>query len=404
MQGPIIIVGAGQAGVQVADSLRQENYAGRILLIGDETHLPYQRPPLSKDFLAGVVTEAQLLLRTPDMLARKNIELITNIRVNAVDRAAKTVALSDGRVLAYEGLALTTGCRARPLPMQGGAHEGVMTLRGIDDTRHIAKAMKAADNIVVIGGGFIGLEIAATARGFGKTVTVLEAGDRLMARAVSPVISEYFRKHHESRGVRIRLGAKLVGIASHEDHVKAVETAEGELIPADLVIVGIGIIPNTELAQAAGLECEGGIVVDASSRTSDPSIVAAGDCTVRRENGRMLRLESVQNAVEQGKSAAAALMGRDRPFTACPWFWSDQFDVKLQMAGLSAGYDQAVIRGSIDDGVFSAFYFRDGKLLGSDSVNQPREHMATRRMLDKNVSPTPEQTADLTFNFQTLLK
>lgn len=405
MQGPIIILGAGQAGVQIADSLRQESYAGRIILIGEEPYGPYQRPPLSKDFLAGVVTQDQLALRTPEMLAKKDIEFLPRTRATKVDLAGKTVSLSDGRKLSFEGLAFATGCRARPLPVPGADLPGVFTLRGIDDTLGIAEALKTAQNVAVIGGGFIGLEIAATCRGFGKNVTLVETADRLMARAVSPVISQWFLEHHRKQGVRVVLEAKAIGIREQEGRAAGVELASGEFIPADLVVIGIGILQNSELAKEAGLECNGGIVVDSCARTSHPGVVAAGDCTVRLlPDGLRLALESVQNAMEQGKSAAAALMGRERPFTACPWFWSDQYDVKLQMAGLSAGYDQIVLRGALEDRAFSAFYFRDGKMLASDSVNQPKDHMATRRMLDKNVSPTPEQAADQAFNFQTLLK
>jgi 3-phenylpropionate/trans-cinnamate dioxygenase ferredoxin reductase subunit len=226
-----------------------------------------------------------------------------------------------------------------------------------------------------------------------------------MARAVTPVISEHFLDIHRQRGVHVELGAKVVGLSGRTGHVASVETADGKSWPADAVVIGIGVIPNDDLGRALGLACDAGVIVDACSRTSNPAVVAAGDCTARRmDDGRLLRLESVHNAVEQGKSAAAALMGRDRPFVATPWFWSDQYEEKLQMAGLSAGHDRTVIRGSRDGNAFSAFYFRDGKLLGSDSVNQPKDHMATRRMLDKKVNPTPEQAADSSFNFQTLLK
>ena len=297
MQGPVVIIGAGQAGVQIADSLRQEGYEGQIFLVGEETYGPYQRPPLSKDYLAGVVTQQQLMLRTPDMLARKNIELITGVAVVSIDPAGRRVHLADGRVLAYEGLAFATGCRARPLPTSATVAEGVMTLRGIDDTRRISESLEKATNVVVIGGGFIGLEVAGTARGFGKKVTVLEGADRLMARAVSPVVSEYFLKAHRERGVDIVLGTKVTGLKGERGHVTGVETLGGKTYPADVVIVGIGIIPNTELAQSIGAHCEGGIVVDDCARTSLPGVMAAGDCTVRRTASGMLRLESVQNAV-----------------------------------------------------------------------------------------------------------
>jgi len=406
MDKPILIIGAGQAGMQIADSLRQEGYEGRVLMIGEEAYPPYQRPPLSKDFLAGTVTQEQLLLRAPDVLERKKIELHTHARVVKIDASAQRVELSDGTQLDYAKLALTTGCRARPLPVAGADLQNVLTLRTLDDTKTLAAALAQAQNIVVIGGGFIGLELAATARGMGKQVTLLEGADRLMARAVSPIISSYFRDYHQAQGVRIILQAQVQEISGEAGKANGVTTKDGHSYPADLVIVGIGIVPNSELAQDIGLECHNGIIVDVYSRTSNSDIVAAGDCTVRKGSApdQWLRLESVQNAVEQGKSAAASLLGRERAFTAAPWFWSDQYEVKLQMAGLSAGYDQTALRGTIESGSFSVFYFRDGKLLGADSVNQPKEHMATRRMLDKGVSPSPEQVQDLSFNFQTLLK
>ena len=406
MDKPILILGAGQAGLQIADSLRQDGYEGRILLIGEEAYPPYQRPPLSKDFLAGIVTQEQLLLRSPEVLQRKNIELHTHALIVKIDHRAHQVELSNGTKLDYARLAFATGCRARPLPVPGADLENVLTLRTLDDTKSLAQSLTKAHNIVVIGGGFIGLELAATARGMGKSVTLLEGANRLMARAVSPIISDYFLDHHQKQGVQIHLNAQVSALQGQAGKVTSVATKDGQTHPADLVIVGIGIIPNDELAKSIGLECHNGIVVDACSRTSDPDIVAAGDCTVRKaaEPDQWLRLESVQNAVEQGKSAAASLLGRERPFTAAPWFWSDQYDVKLQMAGLSAGFDTTAIRGTIESGSFSLFYFRNGRLLGADSVNQPKEHMATRRMLDKGVSPSLEQAQDLAFNFQALLK
>ena len=406
MDKPILIIGAGQAGLQIADSLRQDGFEGRVLLMGEEAYPPYQRPPLSKDFLAGLVSQDQLLLRSPEVLQRKNIELQTNAHIVRIDTSAQHVELSNGTRQEYSRLAFATGCRARPLPVPGADLENVLTLRTLDDTKSLSKSLTHAQKIVVIGGGFIGLELAATARGMGKEVTLLEGANRLMARAVSPIISDYFLSYHKNQGVHIHLNAQVSELRGDKGKVQSVETKDGHSHKADLVIVGIGIIPNDELAKSIGLMCHNGIIVDACSRTSDPSIVSAGDCTVRKgtEPDQWLRLESVQNAVEQGKSAAAALMGRERPFTAAPWFWSDQYEVKLQMAGLSAGFDTTAIRGTIESGSFSVFYFKAGKLLGADSVNQPKEHMATRRMLDKGVSPSLEQAQDLSFNFQTLLK
>lgn len=401
--GPIVIVGAGQSGLQVAESLRSEGYAGQILMVGDEPCPPYHRPPLSKAYLAGEASEAQLTIRAPEALAKKRIEFIPDVGVQSIDRARTLLTLTDGRKLAYAGLALATGSRARPLPVPGAGLDGVFALRTLADTRRVAAALDTAQHVVVIGGGFIGLEFAAVAAKQGKAVTVLEAAERLMARVVAPPVSDFYAGLHRRHGVAIELGAQvsaLVGKAGEQqDRVAAVRTADGREFAADLVIVGIGIQPNSELAEAAGLACERGIVVDACSRTADPRIVASGDCTARRlDDGSLLRLESVQNAVEQGKSAAAALLGKERPFTAAPWFWSDQYDVKLQMVGLSSGYDEVVMRGEAAEQRFSVFYFRTGRLIAIDSINQPQVHMTGRKLLDKGNHLRSAQAADPAFD------
>jgi 3-phenylpropionate/trans-cinnamate dioxygenase ferredoxin reductase subunit len=394
----IVIIGAGQAGLQTAESLRSEGYAGDLLMIGDEQRPPYQRPPLSKAYLLGEYSEAQLTLRAPEALARKGIKLRLGTTVGSIDRAAKQLVLGDGERLEYSGLCLATGSRPRPLPFPGAELENVFPLRTLDDTRAIAAALPAVQQVVVIGGGFIGLEFAAVARKLGKEVVVLEAAERLMPRVVPPLLSDFYARLHARHGVRIEVGAQVAAIVGREGRVVAVRSADGRDFPAGLVVAGIGILPNSELAEAAGLECERGIVVDACSRTSDPAIVAAGDCTARRlADGGLLRLESVQNAVEQGKSAAAALLGKERPFTASPWFWSDQYDVKLQMVGLSAGHDNLVLRGDPATQNFSVFYYRADKLIAVDSVNRPNDHMPARKLLQLGLSPTPAQAADPDF-------
>jgi 3-phenylpropionate/trans-cinnamate dioxygenase ferredoxin reductase subunit len=384
----IVIIGAGQAGLQTAESLRSEGYVGEVLMIGDEPRPPYQRPPLSKAYLLGEFSEAQLTIRAPEALARKNITLMSGVSVTAIDRAAKQVRLSDGRVIDYAGLCLATGSRPRPLPVPGAELANVLPLRTLADTQAIAALLPQVQRVVVIGGGFIGLEFAAVARKLGKEVVVLEGADRLMPRAVTPMLSEFYRDLHVAHGVRIELVAAVSAIDGAAGKVAAVRSADGREFPADLVVVGIGIIPNTELAQQAGLECDRGIVVDACSRTSDPAIVAAGDCTARRlPDGSLLRLESVQNAIEQGKSAAAALLGKERPFTAAPWFWSDQYDVKLQMVGLAAGHDRTELRGEPATHKFSAFHYRGETLLAVDSINRPEDHMPARKLLDRGGTP-----------------
>jgi 3-phenylpropionate/trans-cinnamate dioxygenase ferredoxin reductase subunit len=408
----MVIVGAGLAGLTVAEALRADGYAGPVTMIGDEPHAPYQRPPLSKAYLLGEIHEEQLVMRAPELLAKKNIALMNGVAagnsrgigVTAIDRAAARVTLSDGATLPYDGLALCTGSRLRPLPLAGADLAGVLGLRSLDDARTIAAALETARSVVVIGGGFIGLEVAAVARKKGKAVTVLEAADRLMARVVPPLISQFYFDLHAGHGVEIVLGAMVGELVGTGGSIAAVRTKDGREFAADLVIVGIGVIPNAELAQAAGIECNGGIVVDACSRTSDPAIVAAGDCTARRlPDGLLRRLESVQNAVEQGRSAAAALLGREREFSAAPWFWSDQYDVKLQMLGLAAGHDEAVTRGDVAARKFSVFYYRAGRLIAMDSINQPADHMTARKLFEKGAFPTPAQAADAGFALNSLL-
>ena len=404
MSAPIIIVGAGQAGLQTAESLRSEGYTGDLLMVGSEALPPYHRPPLSKAYLLGEFAESQLTIRAPEALARKGIQFLPGVTVTAIDRTAKRVSLSDERQLEYAGLCLATGSRARPLTVPGANLRNVLPLRTLDDTRTIAATLRSVQQVVVIGGGFIGLEFAAVARKLGKDVVVLEAAERLMPRVVPPLMSDFYTRLHARHGVRIELNAQVSEITGIDGRAAAVLTGDGRSFPAGLVVAGIGILPNLELAQAAGLDCDRGIVVDACSRTSDASIVAAGDCSVRRlTNGTLQRLESVQYAVEQDKSAAAALLGKERPFTANPWFWSDQYDVKLQMAGLSSGHDTTVLRGDPEAQKFSCFYYRNDKLIAVDSVNRPEDHLPARKLLDTGITPSPVQAADPDVALGTLL-
>lgn len=408
-QAPLVIVGAGQAGVQIAESLRQEGYGGELLLIGNESHPPYQRPPLSKKWLLEPGAYSALALRGAEALARRRIELKLDSEVIAIDRAASQLQLANGERLHYSQLALATGASARELPVPGAALGQVLSLRSIGDSAAISAAIRrcaaAGRPVVVIGGGFIGLEVAASARKLGAAVTVLEGLPRLMSRVTAPIVSEAFERVHRAHGVELLFNAQVTRLVGGADGVEAVCTADGHEHAAGCVIVGIGVVPDDRLAALAGLACDRGILVDDCARTSDASIVAAGDCTARRlADGRLLRLESVQNAVEQAKSAAAALLGRERPFVAAPWFWSDQYDIKLQMVGLSHGYDQVVTRGDLQKPAFSAFYFRTGRLIAVDSLSRVQDHMQSKRLLDHGLSPTPEQAADPQFELQSLLK
>lgn len=408
MTAPFIILGAGQAGVQAAEALRILRHDGAILLLGDEPHGPYHRPPLSKAWLAGEMDATQLAMRTPEALARKNIELRTHTRVTAIDRAARCLTLADGSTLEYAGLVLATGSTPRPLPVPGGDATGVHMLRSRDDASTIAARMAMCAErhlpVVVVGGGFIGLEVAATARKKGLAVSVLEAAPRLLSRVLAPRLSEWFAELHRGHGVQLVLDAQIAAIDTGEDGaVAGVRMADGTVFPAGLVVVGIGVSANDSLARAAGLACDRGIVVDACGRTSDPLVFAAGDCTARsHSDGTLLRLESIQNATEQGKSVAAALLGQERPFTTTPWFWSDQYDKKLQMAGLSGGADQWVVRGDMAAGPFGVYYFRAAILIAVDTINSGREHLQARKLMDAGTSPTPEQAADTTFDLGSL--
>lgn len=408
-EGDIVIIGAGQAGVQAAEALRAGSFAGTITLLGNEPHGPYHRPPLSKAWLAGEMDAAQLVMRAPEMLARKGITLRTDTTVTAIDRATQTVRLADGSALPYTGLVLATGATPRNLPLPGGDSIGVLALRGRDDASAIADRLALCIDqqrpVVVIGGGFIGLEVAATARKKGLAVTVLEAAPRLLGRVLAPVLSDWYADLHRGHGVQLLLGAQITAMEVGSDGtVAGVRLTDGTVLPAGLVVVGIGVTANDELARAAGLDCDRGIVVDACGRTSDPQIVAAGDCTARRlADGSLLRLESVQNATEQGKSAAAALLGQDRAFTATPWFWSDQYDKKLQMAGLSTGADHWAVRGDMAAGSFSVYHFRGERLLAVDSVSATKDHLQARKLLDAGVSPSPAQAADAGFDLASLL-
>ena len=388
----VVIIGGGQGGFQVAVSLRAEGYQERITLIGDEPGIPYQRPPLSKGFLLGKQEQRHAELRPAAFYETHSITLLT-ARVTAIDRLSRKVVLDSGEQIEYDALVLATGARNRLLP-----HEGVFYLRTLPEANEIRQRLAAANDVVVIGGGFIGLEVAAAARTLNKQVTVIEGQARLMARVVAPVVSEFFRAQHEAKGVDILLNAKLSGINEQE-----VLLGERTRRPADLVIAGIGVEPNVELAREAGLPVGNGITVNENLQTPDERVFAIGDCA---ESPNMFaeivcRLESVQNAVDQAACVAKAIVGRPAPYGAVPWFWTDQYDIHLQMAGLPTGFDQVVTRGDPESRKFSVFYYRAGKLRAVDSVNRPADHLAARKLIGARSALSPDQAKDESFDLKT---
>ena len=405
----VLIVGAGQAGMQIAVSLRDNGFDGRIELVGEEPHGPYQRPPLSKAFLHGTADIESLELRAPSFYVDNKIVVVSDEKVVSVDLSGERgLAVTDtGREIHFDKLALATGSTPRRLPIEGAELDGVLYLRDIADAVALKNRWDAAASVVVIGGGFIGLEVAAGARMDGKQVTVLEAADRLIARAVSPEMSEFYRAAHERRGTSVRLGAKISRIVGDGTQVTGVELDGGEVVPADIVMVGIGVIARGELAEQLGLETvNGAVVVNEFAETSDPRVIAAGDAVLLPHplgGDAQVRLESVQNAVDQAKTAAKTLAGVREPYRAVPWFWSDQADLKLQIAGLSTGYDQTVVRGTPDDESFSVLYYRDGRLIAIDSVNAVSDYMAVRKALGSGATIPAELAHNLEAPLKTLV-
>jgi 3-phenylpropionate/trans-cinnamate dioxygenase ferredoxin reductase subunit len=382
MQEDIVIIGAGQAGAQVAQSLRQGGFEGPLRLIGDEPHPPYQRPPLSKKYLAGEIGAEGLWLRPPAFFTTNNIDHIPNTRVVAIDRGAKRLTLANGDTLPYGKLVLTTGTNARQLKLDGADKKGVVTLRSIADVNTIREVLETTSQVAIIGAGYIGLEVAAVAKTLGKSVTVIEAQDRPMKRVVSQPVSDYFCNLHKARGIDLRLNTGIEAIEGG-DSVTGVRLSTGETVPAGLVLVAVGAEPNDHLAAEAGLEVDNGILVDGCGQTSDPDIYAAGDCTRFYSNRyqRSVRMESVQNAIDQAKAVAQALLGQEVDYDPLPWFWSDQYEIKLQIAGLSEGYDDVRVVGSTEDNKFYVAYLQDGRLIAVDSINSPRSHMMARRVI-----------------------
>ncbi len=399
----IVIVGAGHAAGQAAASLRQEKFEGDITILGEEPHPPYQRPPLSKQYLSGEQPLERVYLRPEKFYADKNITLETGVRVTAIDRDAHTVTTEDGRSIGYDQLILATGTRARTLPLPGADLEGIHYLRTIADVDRIAAGMHDAQRIVIVGGGYIGLEVAAVARESGLEVTVLEMESRILQRVTTEEMSAYYHKVHTSHGVNIRTDTRASAFEGSDGKVTAVVCGD-ERLPADMVIVGVGVVPNVELAEAAGLACDNGIVVDEHCRTADPNIWAIGDCTNHPSafTGGRLRLESVPNAMEQARVVAANIVGKDKVYDAAPWFWSDQYDLKLQMVGFSTAADTSVTRGSMDDDTFITFHLKDGCVIAADAVNDARNFLVAKLLVAAKKRVPPEQLADPEVNLKDL--
>src|SRR6202795_3526737 len=394
-QGTVLIVGAGHAGFQLAASLRQHGFAGRICLINDEAHLPYQRPPLSKAYLKGGGRPDSLMFRPDKFYRDQNVELMAG-RAAAIDRGAHKLLLASGASLDYGHLVLATGARNRLLDIPNANLADVRYLRILDESEALRQRIASGQRVVVIGAGFIGLEFAATARAKGLEVDVVELGARVMARAVTAEISDYFQERHTAAGIRIHLGVQATSIESDGTHVTGVSLSDGRHVPADLVVVGVGVLPNVELAAEAGLPVASGIIVDEHLLTSDPNISAIGDCALFASPrfGGSLRLESVQNATDHARCVAARLTGDVKTYDGLPWFWSDQADDKLQIAGLTTGYDRVVVRGEPSQKAFSAFCYKAGRLVGIESVNRAGDHMFGRRFLGMDRSLPPENAAN----------
>ena len=392
----IVIIGGGQAAAQAIQSLRMGGYAGELTLVGDEPALPYQRPPLSKAYMKGEFSEERLYFKPAAWYDDNNVDLILSTRATGIDRANRKVLLEHSGQLDYDAAIIATGSRPRSLPAEGADLDGVFDLRTLSDVERIRPQMVAGRSIVIIGAGYIGLEAAAVARQMDLNVTVLEMAPRVLARVTSPVMSEFYETEHRNQGVDIRTGARLDRLEGTDGHVSAAVLADGTSLKADIVLVGIGILPNEELASDAGIACKNGILVDRDARTSDPRIFAAGDCASRPlvHYGRTGRLESVHNAIEQGKLAASAILGKPRPPEDCPWFWSDQYDLKLQIAGLSQDYDRIVLRGSPADRKFAAFYLRNGTLIAVDAVNSAPEFLASKKLIMQGAKLAPETLGD----------
>ncbi|TQV71915.1 NAD(P)/FAD-dependent oxidoreductase [Denitrobaculum tricleocarpae] len=409
-RAPLVVIGGGQAAASMILKLRSLGDERSIVLFSDEQHAPYQRPNLSKKYLRGELELSDLMVRPSEWYPAHAVELKLGQRVKAIERAEKRIRLADGSTQDYSDLVLATGGEPRRLPAAiGGELSGVYTLRDVADADKLAPLFTAGRRLTIIGGGYIGLEAAAVGAQLGLEVTLVEMAERILQRVAAPETSDYFRVLHQGHGVRILESTQLICMTGDAGRVSQVELSqaghpETETLAADFVIVGAGINPRSELAEAAGLEVNGGIVVDAACRSSDPSILAAGDCASFIWNGQRTRLESVQNATDQGEAVASTLAGHETDYQPVPWFWSDQYDVKLQIAGLNRGYSDSVIRPGTRDQAISVWYYKDERLLAVDAMNDARSFMTAKRLLQKGISPTRNLVADPQSDLKALLQ
>ncbi|WP_113488159.1 FAD-dependent oxidoreductase [Rhizobium cremeum] len=383
MTGRLVIIGAGQAGFALAAKLRTLKDTRPITILGAEDVLPYQRPPLSKKYLLGEMSFERLLFRPEAWYGENDVEIRLSTPVEEIDRSNKTVRLFNGSTLAYETLAIATGSTPRRLPAAiGGDLKGVYTVRDKADADRLAEEMKPGRRLLIVGGGYIGLEAAAVARHLGLEVTLIEMADRILARVAAAETADAMRAIHQTRDVVIREKTGLVRLIGQDGRVRAAELSDGSVVDADIVIAGIGVTPNDRLAADAGIETANGILVDAFARTSDPSVYAMGDCAVFDWKGTKIRLESVQNAVDQAEAAAAVMAGGSDPYRPKPWFWSDQYDVKLQIAGFNLGYDETVVRPGAREGSMSIWYFAGGQFIAVDAINDAKAYVTGKKLLE----------------------
>lgn len=392
----VVILGAGHAGGSAAAALRHFGHEGPIVLVGEEPLLPYQRPPLSKAWLKGEADEDELQLRPPSFYAENDIAVRLDVRATRIDRQARQVALSDGQVVPYDALIIATGARARRLDLPGGEMARTLELRTVADAEMLKASIAPGKRLAIVGGGYVGLEVAASARALGAEAVVIEREPRILARVACPLLSDFFTAYHRKRGVRFELDAAVEALEGEDGQVRAVRLAGGRRIACDLVLIGVGALPNQELAEDAGLECHHGVVVDEQARTADPAIFAIGDVTRRPLPlyGRMFRLESVPNALEQAKQAAAAITGRKPPAQEVPWFWSDQYDLKLQIAGLPFDVEDLVVRGDPESARFAVFHMKGDAIQAVEAINSPAEFMGGKLLIGSQRPVARERLAD----------